>query len=877
MASKKITAMPDWGGNQVSTDLMTGVDLSEPDATKNQKTTLNDLFSIITKNITDGAVRFQGFAAPSVPGAGEGALYFDSTSNTFKGSRNASAFENLLFGNGTSQQVAVYSSVVDRINGFSTFTYNDTTTRLFVSSPSSFTPTVEVGFNSATVPKRITLLGGQGIGSIYSFDSGTPGSPPILNFYRGNTGPALPVNGQDIGSLRFRPALTTGDTPTTVGGARIDIRATENAVIGTGGGVGLTIYTAANGEVADTQRFLINQNGVVAVGVNAATITTNFNTNTRIVLGELTTYDSDAIIQMGNPFSGNDNKIVVIQGRSGQTKPLTEWQTSAGAFLFSIGAAGSHSYGGTTGIAVSAAGQGRIYFDSAGNKFKVSQNGGAYQDLITSPGGTAKSIQYTAGGGAFDGDNYFLWDSPSATLEMGSASVLSGKILLRNSTNANTLTIQPGATASNITFTLPVNTGTSGQFLQTNGAGVLTWATAGGGGLTVDTTTITGGTAGRVFYHKSGDVLGEIPGSSVTAQGALSFTPTARTSGNPALPFAQFLSAADTGLSNVEQIAFQFGGDASQATVTRTLAGGGAAITTWRNSLFVAPTISAPSAQTITTAATLAISGAPVAAGSVTITNPYALVTSGGVRLQTSSGSEPVFTIVNSTGQIQINVPTGNPKVSLRYLDVEKATWDIGNATYTYGTGGGGAKIQTNAIGTDRINGFTGATVLVTDATSGLATAQLQVVSGSASRVGLRVDSANNSTVALNQFYLNADDTVTVAMHSTFAVDSNGTPGNGFGGQLSLQLESSTTEKQDAAAINWVWADATHTTRTAKFQFQLVGNAAALATVAEFDMDTTAGNTRFLIYDVDNATLERVSVGAADSGGGGFKVLRIPN
>lgn len=47
--------------------------------------------------------------------------------------------------------------------------------------------------------------------------------------------------------------------------------------------------------------------------------------------------------------------------------------------------------------------------------------------------------------------------------------------------------------------------------------------------------------------------------------------------------------------------------------------------------------------------------------------------------------------------------------------------------------------------------------------------------------------------------------------------------------------------------------------------------------VGRFDNNSTAGNTRFLVYDVDNATLERVSVGAADSGGTGFKVLRIPN
>ena len=49
------------------------------------------------------------------------------------------------------------------------------------------------------------------------------------------------------------------------------------------------------------------------------------------------------------------------------------------------------------------------------------------------------------------------------------------------------------------------------------------------------------------------------------------------------------------------------------------------------------------------------------------------------------------------------------------------------------------------------------------------------------------------------------------------------------------------------------------------------------ANSARLDNNTTAGNTRFLVYDVDNASLERVSVGAADSGGSGYKVLRIPN
>lgn len=41
---------------------------------------------------------------------------------------------------------------------------------------------------------------------------------------------------------------------------------------------------------------------------------------------------------------------------------------------------------GTTGLPVSAAGSGTIYFDGGANKFRVSQNGGAYVDLAVGGG-----------------------------------------------------------------------------------------------------------------------------------------------------------------------------------------------------------------------------------------------------------------------------------------------------------------------------------------------------------------------------------------------------------------------------------------------------------------------------------------------------------
>jgi hypothetical protein len=49
------------------------------------------------------------------------------------------------------------------------------------------------------------------------------------------------------------------------------------------------------------------------------------------------------------------------------------------------------------------------------------------------------------------------------------------------------------------------------------------------------------------------------------------------------------------------------------------------------------------------------------------------------------------------------------------------------------------------------------------------------------------------------------------------------------------------------------------------------------ANSVQFDNSSAAGATRMLLFDVDNNTQERVTVGIADSGGAGFKVLRIPN
>lgn len=151
----------------------------------------------------------------------------------------------------------------------------------------------------------------------------------------------------------------------------------------------------------------------------------------------------------------------------------------------------------------------------------------------------------------------------------------------------------------------------------------------------------------------------------------------------------------------------------------------------------------------------------------------------------------------------------------------------------------------------------------------------------------IRIDSAQfvgiGSTNPLVKLHLLVEDAATNAVSELLRVDHNttGTAAAGYGTRVLFRLESSTTQNQNAIAVEAAWNVATNASRTSEYRIYSVTNAAALAEVARFDggggATPAAANTGLMIWDVDNNTLERVTVGAAGSGGVGFKVLRIPN
>lgn len=72
----------------------------------------------------------------------------------------------------------------------------------------------------------------------------------------------------------------------------------------------------------------------------------------------------------------------------------------------------------------------------------------------------------------------------ASSLTLGTASTTTGAIILKNSSNANNTTLQAGAAGAALVFTLPTTDGANGEFLQTDGNGVMSWASGGTGDVT---------------------------------------------------------------------------------------------------------------------------------------------------------------------------------------------------------------------------------------------------------------------------------------------------------------------------------------------------------------------------------------------------------
>jgi len=166
-----------------------------------------------------------------------------------------------------------------------------------------------------------------------------------------------------------------------------------------------------------------------------------------------------------------------------------------------IDMAGAMSVRGVTAPPVSPAGQGRIYFDSATNKWRISENGGPYQDLLgvvsgVTGSGTTGQLTVWNGTTVVTGDAQLFWDTannylgvdkaiPSSTLDVGGSMASAVVTLVANTALDDTHhTVLGDASGGTFTLTLPLASAAAGREYKVkkidSSSNVVTIARAGG-------------------------------------------------------------------------------------------------------------------------------------------------------------------------------------------------------------------------------------------------------------------------------------------------------------------------------------------------------------------------------------------------------------
>lgn len=215
-----------------------------------------------------------------------------------------------------------------------------------------------------------------------------------------------------------------------------------------------------------------------------------------------------------------------------------------------------------------------------------------------------------------------------------------GDILFRNSSNATARLAVGGAS------TVLTSNGTDPSYGQVTNAMIAAAAGIPYSKLTLTGAILNADLAGSIADTKLSTIAtaGKVSDSALSANipllnGANIFTPTVRSSGSAS--YFTINTPADTGMTaSTESIGFK--------TVTGSRQWATGALTTQREFLFAAPTYRFVGASTLTNAATVAISGAPIGGTNATITNPFSLWVQGGnarfdgIITQSVGGADPL-------------------------------------------------------------------------------------------------------------------------------------------------------------------------------------------------------------------------------------------
>lgn len=203
----------------------------------------------------------------------------------------------------------------------------------------------------------------------------------------------------------------------------------------------------------------------------AATLTTPTGTDTLAGIASTQTLTNKTISGSANTLSNiATGSLATVQGNGTKVQLSTSTTTTNDCVKFDAN--------GNTVDSGAACGTGAVTsVSNSDTTLTISPTTGAVvASLNLATANTWGGAQNFSGGLLGSGANLY-GSSPQLILGAGTSSI--GAIAFHNSSNNNTLTLQSGAPAGNVTFTLPIADGTVNQAIVTNGSGSLLFSSVG--------------------------------------------------------------------------------------------------------------------------------------------------------------------------------------------------------------------------------------------------------------------------------------------------------------------------------------------------------------------------------------------------------------